>query len=126
MDWEFEKCLSAIPPWFASHRGDLRADHRALLVKASIETKIAQARLCLHTPFGIEAANEPLFRPSARTRLDVATTILSTQKRLAELSRQLSLCNIGDWTIQACGTIGEILYASKDGHCELYLFFSHS
>lgn len=109
LDWELNKHLSSIPETW-DKGGD-----KTELWKALLETRIAQSLLSLHTPFAIEAPREPLFAPSARVRLEVATTILSTQRRLHEMSRRLSLCGLGDWTIQAMGSICQLVYSGDSG-----------
>lgn len=116
LDWELNKQLSAIPAWATSASWDLKTRHKVILWKSLLETKLAQSLLSLHTPFAIEAPKEPLFAPSARTRLEMAAAILSTQQRSYETSRQLSLCNLGDWTIQATGSICQLLYSGDGGH----------
>ena len=116
VDWEFNKHLSQIPSWNGFKSWDRRLEHRIILWKAALENKIAQSLLCLHTPFAIEAAVEPLFVPSARARLDVATNILATQRRLHGMSIQLSLCCLGDWTIQAAASVCQLLYTGDGRH----------
>ena len=116
MDWEFNKHLSQIPEWNMFGSWDLGLAQRVITWKATLENKIAQGLLALHTPFAIEAPVEPLFVPSGRARLEVATMILSTQKRLHDMSMQLSLCCLGDWTIQAAASVCQLLYAGGDGH----------
>ncbi|PLB52775.1 putative C6 transcription factor [Aspergillus steynii IBT 23096] len=114
MDWELSRNLSNIPFWSTSGVEDVQTQHKITLIKALLETKIGQSLLSIHTPFAIEAQREPLFAPSARSRLEVATMILVTQRRLYETSRQLSLCNIGDWTMQAYCSICQLLHAGNE------------
>lgn len=109
MDWEFNRHLSSIPAWPMSE--DTRGKHKVKLVKALLETRIGQSLLCIHTPFAVEAQKEPLFAPSARARLEVATMMLSTQRQLHETSKQLSLSNMGDWTLHACCSVLQLLHA---------------
>lgn len=109
MDWEFNRHLSAIPAWAISDE-DIQMQQKIKLAKAALETRIGQTLLCIHTPFAVET-QEPLFAPSARARLEAATMMLSTQRQLHETSRQLSLSNMGDWTLQACCSVCQLLHA---------------
>ncbi|THC90867.1 hypothetical protein EYZ11_009665 [Aspergillus tanneri] len=118
MDWELNRYLSNIPSWSTSNVEDSQAQHKIVLIKAMLETKIGQSLLSIHTPFAIEAQRESLFAPSARTRLEVATMILTTQRQLYERSQQLSLCNLGDWTMQAYCSVCQLLHAECNGQCE--------
>lgn len=116
IDWELNKHLSQIPDWKTSEAWDPETRQKVILWKALLENIMNQNFLSLHTPFAIETPREPLFTPSARARLEVATTLLSTQRRLHGMSKQLSLCNLGDWTTQAIATVCHVLYSS-DGEC---------
>ncbi|KAJ5111236.1 hypothetical protein N7532_001771 [Penicillium argentinense] len=113
LDWELSRHISRIPAWSVSDANDLVAQHKVALWKAMIETKLAQSLISIHTPFAIEARRESLFVPSARSRLDAAVSILTTQKRLYETSQPLSLCMLGEWTIQAYITICQILHSGN-------------
>lgn len=110
LDWELSQQLSRIPQWATTDANDLITQHKATLWKATIETKLAQNLLSIHTPFAIESRREPLFSPSARSRLDAAAMILSTQKRLHDTSKPLSLCVLGEWTLQAYISICQVLH----------------
>lgn len=116
IDWELNKHLSQIPDWKTSEAWDPETRQKVVLWKALLENIMNQNFLSLHTPFAIETPREPLFTPSARARLEVATTLLSTQRRLHGMSKQLSLCNLGDWTTQAIATVCHVLYSSN-GEC---------
>ncbi|OJJ48670.1 hypothetical protein ASPZODRAFT_93608 [Penicilliopsis zonata CBS 506.65] len=116
MDWEFNKHLAAIPKWAQAEMGDLLKQRKLLVWKTLSETRMSQALLCLHTPFAIESAKVPLFVPSEQARLTAATNILSSHKRLQDSSKSLALCSMGDWTIQACGSICQSLYASSNSN----------
>lgn len=111
MDWELGRYLSKIPTWSMSDADDFQTQHKVILLKALLETKIGHILLSLHTPFAIEASREPLFIPSARARMEAATMLLSTQRRLHETARSLSLCNTGDWTMQAFCSVCQLLHA---------------
>ncbi|KAJ5469678.1 hypothetical protein N7539_009296 [Penicillium diatomitis] len=111
LDWELSRHLSQIPRWDHTGASDLVKQHKVALWKAAIETKLAQTLLSTHTPFAIESQREPLFAPSARSRLDSATMILSTQKRLFNTSKPLSLCMLGEWTTQALLSVCQVLHA---------------
>lgn len=111
MDWELSKHLSTIPAWETSETDHIATQHKVILLRSLLETRIGQSLLCIHTPFAVEAQKEPVFAPSARARMEVATMVLSTQRRLHETSRVLSLCNMGDWTLQACCSILQLLHA---------------
>ncbi|KAI9370147.1 hypothetical protein BJX61DRAFT_108083 [Aspergillus egyptiacus] len=110
VDWELNRHLSNLPDWKTSEIGNAHKGDKATLVKAMLENKIGLSLLSIHTPFAIEASREPLFAPSARTRLELVTMMLSTQRRLYERSRSLSLCNLGDWTTQAYCSICQLLH----------------
>lgn len=110
LDWELNRYLSRIPPWTTKESIDLVTQHKITLWKAMIETKLAQSLLSIHTPFAIEARREPLFAPSARSRFDAAVLILSTQRHLRETSQPLSLCMLGEWTIQAYISVCQLLH----------------
>ncbi|KAE8153974.1 C6 transcription factor [Aspergillus avenaceus] len=113
MDWELNRYLSKIPSWSAVEGEDLQTHHKVILIKSLLQSKIGHTLLSVHTPFAIEAPRESLFAPSARARMDVATMILSMQRRMHETSRQLSLSNLGDWTMQSYLTICQLLHAGN-------------
>lgn len=115
MDWELGRHLSKIPTWSISDADDLQSQHKVILLKALLETRIGHCLLSLHTPFAIEASEEPLFAPSSRTRMEVAAMLLSTQRRLYETARPLALCNTGDLTMQAFCSICQLLHADAGG-----------
>ncbi|KAB8260197.1 putative C6 transcription factor [Aspergillus pseudonomiae] len=114
LDWELNRYLSQIPSWTVSEDEDLQTQHKVILIRSLLQTKICHSLLSIHTPFAIEAPQETLFAPSARTRLEVATMILSTQRQLHETSRQLSLSILGDWTVQAYCSVCQLLHASTN------------
>ncbi|KAE8351250.1 hypothetical protein BDV28DRAFT_23365 [Aspergillus coremiiformis] len=114
MDWELNRYLSRIPSWTTSEGDDLQTQHKTILIKSLLQAKIGHSILSIHTPFAIEAQKEALFAPSSRTRLEMATMILSTQRRLHETSRQLSLSILGDWTMQAYCSVCQLLHASTN------------
>ncbi|KAL4796899.1 hypothetical protein BDV19DRAFT_67059 [Aspergillus venezuelensis] len=116
LDWELQRHLSKIPNWKTSELGNFQTAEKVTLAKAMLENKIGLSLLSLHTPFAIEAPREPLFAPSGRSRLEIVTLILSTQKRLHEMSRPLSLSNVGDWTVQAYCTICQLLHEEAGNH----------
>ncbi|KAJ5624111.1 hypothetical protein N7510_000420 [Penicillium lagena] len=113
LDWELNRHIARIPAWTALEGIDAVTQHKVSLWKALIETKLAQALLSIHTPFAIEARRESLFVPSARSRMDIASKILSTQRQLHETSRPLSLCLLGEWTLQAYMSICQILHSGE-------------
>ncbi|CAG7937206.1 unnamed protein product [Penicillium nalgiovense] len=113
LDGELNRHLSRIPAWVAADPNDIVAQRKVMLWKGLIETKLCQSLLSVHTPFAIEARRESLFAPSARTRMDAATRILSNQRRLHEISRTLSLCMLGEWTIQAYISICQVLHTTE-------------
>ncbi|KAJ5289031.1 hypothetical protein N7478_002061 [Penicillium angulare] len=115
LDWELTRQVAQIPSWFAPNVTSPATFEKATLWKALIENRLAQTLLSLHTPFAIEAREEALFAPSARSRLDAAVMILSTQRRLHETSPLLSLCVLGECTIQALVTVCQVLH-SLDPH----------
>ena len=113
LDFELHRHLSKVPLWPTTDMDDFQTAHRVILMRALLENKIGHSLLSIHTPFAIEAPKDSLFSPSARVRLEVASMILSTQRRLREISPQLSLCNIGDWTMQAYCTICQLLHQGQ-------------
>lgn len=117
LDWELSQQLSRIPGWTTTESTDLVTRHKITLWKAMIETKLAQSLLSIHTPFALEAQREPLFAPSARSRFDAAMMILSTQRCLHETSRPLSLCMLGEWTIQAYISVCQLLHRLDHPSC---------
>ncbi|KAL4936385.1 hypothetical protein BDV06DRAFT_93831 [Aspergillus oleicola] len=110
LDWELNRHMSKIPNWKISELGNIQIVEKITLAKSMLENKIGLSLLSIHTPFAIEASREPLFAPSARSRLEIVTMMLSTQKRLHETSRSLSLSNVGDWTMQAYCSICQLLH----------------
>lgn len=117
LDWKLSRHLSRIPQWTTTESTDLVTRHKITLWKAVIETKLAQSLLSIHTPFAIEAPWEPLFAPSARSRFDAAVMILSTQRYLHEISQPLSLCMLGEWTIQAYISLCQLLHRLDHQNC---------
>ncbi|CAG8025251.1 unnamed protein product [Penicillium salamii] len=113
LDWELTRCLASIPSWATTEPRDIVTQHKVFLWKALIESKISQSLLSVHTPFAIEARREALFAPSARSRMDAATRILSTQRRMHETSRSLSICTLGEWTIHAYLSICQLLHTTE-------------
>ncbi|KAF4211167.1 hypothetical protein CNMCM8980_002617 [Aspergillus fumigatiaffinis] len=126
LDWELGRYLQKIPAWPTAENDDYQSKNKVTLLKSLLETKIAHSLLSVHTPFAIEAPREPLFALSARSRLEVATLILSNQKRLHETSKQLSLCNFGEWTMQAFCTVCQILHAGSSAHASSPTFLTHT
>ncbi|KAL2831259.1 hypothetical protein BJY01DRAFT_254374 [Aspergillus pseudoustus] len=110
LDWELNRHLSKIPNWKVSELGSVQTADKVILTQAMLENKLGISLLSIHTPFAIEASRDPLFAPSARTRLELVTMMVSTQRRLHERSRSLSLCNLGDWTVQAFCSICQLLH----------------
>ncbi|KAJ0426287.1 putative C6 transcription factor [Aspergillus carlsbadensis] len=110
LDWELNRHLSRIPNWKVSELGSTQAADKVILTQAMLENKLGLSLLSIHTPFSIEASRDPLFAPSSRARLELVTMMLSTQKRLHERSRFLSLSNLGDWTVQASCSICQLLH----------------
>ncbi|PYH98263.1 hypothetical protein BO71DRAFT_371435 [Aspergillus ellipticus CBS 707.79] len=121
MDHDLNRFLSKIPVWPVSDVDDVQTAHRIVLSRALLENKIGHSLLSIHTPFAIEAPRGSLFAPSARARLEAASMILSTQRRLREMSQQLSLCNMGDWTMQAYCTICQLLHEGQSGGSSICL-----
>jgi hypothetical protein len=121
LDAELNRHLSRIPSWATVDPNDIATQHKVILWKGLIETKLSQTLLSVHTPFAIEARRESLFAPSARTRMDAATRILTTQRRLHEISRTLSLCLLGEWTIHAYISICQLLHTTESDTCKCFL-----
>ncbi|KAJ5885243.1 hypothetical protein N7495_009753 [Penicillium taxi] len=110
LNWELSRHIAQIPTWNTTD-ADLVTHQKVILRKAMIETKLAQSLLSVHTPFAIEAGREVLFAPSARSCLDAAVMILSTQKRMYETSQALSLCMVGEWTLHSFISVCQALHA---------------
>ncbi|KAL5337354.1 hypothetical protein BJX70DRAFT_249488 [Aspergillus crustosus] len=115
LDWELNQILSQIPKW-EINASNIQMEDKVTLTKAMLENKIGLSLLSVHTPFAIEASRESLFAPSARSRLELVTMMLSTQRRLHERSRTLSLRNLGDWTVQAYCSICQLLHEGAANH----------
>ncbi|KAJ5711734.1 hypothetical protein N7488_005890 [Penicillium malachiteum] len=111
LDWELTRHLSQIPAWLSAEANGPLAQQKVALWKSLMEIKLAQSLLSVHTPFAIEARREALFAPSARSRLDAAVMILSVQRRLHETAPLLSLCALGEWTLQAYMSICQVLHS---------------
>lgn len=114
LDWELSRHFSRIPVWSVSEPNDYASQLKVTLWKSMIETRLSQSLLSIHTPFAIEAHREALFAPSARSRLDAAVRILTTQKRVYEISQPLTICMLGEWTVQAYISICQLLYLAKE------------
>ncbi|KAL1968192.1 hypothetical protein VTN77DRAFT_2027 [Rasamsonia byssochlamydoides] len=114
LEWELGRFQASLPTWPAAPSSQL--NHKLILWRALLETKLAQGLLAIHTPFAIEANKDPLFEPSSRARLEVATVILSRQLRLHEISMRLSFSHLSDSTLQASLSILQHLYAAKTGY----------
>lgn len=120
LDCELSRELSRIPAWVISDVTDPIIQQKITLWKAMIETKLAQSLLSIHTPFAIEARREPLFAPSARSRMDAAVMILSMQRRVHETSPPLSQCMLGEWTHQAFVSVCQLLYGLDPQSSKFY------
>lgn len=121
LDGELNRHLSRIPAWATTDPNDIVTQQKVILWKALIETKLSQSLLSIHTPFAIEARRETLFAPSARSRIDAATRILSTQRRLHEISRPLSLSMLGEWTLHAYISVCQLLHTTESSTSRLTL-----
>ncbi|KAJ5780576.1 hypothetical protein N7457_005736 [Penicillium paradoxum] len=113
LDGELTRHLSRIPGWVTGDPNDIVLQQKVTLWKALIETKLSQCLLSVHTPFAIESRREPLFASSARSRMDAAVRILSTQRRLHDISRPLSLCMLGEWTLHAYISVCQLLHTTE-------------
>jgi hypothetical protein len=120
LDWELNRHLSRIPTWATTESNDVVTKQKVILWKALIETKLAQALLSVHTPFAIEARRESLFAPSERSRMDAAIRILSTQRRLHEMSRPLSLCLFGEWTLHAYISVCQLMHSTESDNSKSF------
>ncbi|KAL1981751.1 hypothetical protein VTN96DRAFT_2178 [Rasamsonia emersonii] len=114
LEWELGRFHASLPTWPAA--SDSQLNHKLILWRALLETKLGQGLLAIHTPFAIEANEDPLFEPSSRARLEVATVILSRQLRLHEISMRLSFSHLSDSTLQASLSILQHLYATRTGY----------
>jgi hypothetical protein len=123
LDGELTRHLSWIPAWVTPDTSNVVTEQKVILWKSLIETKLSQSLLSIHTPFAIEARREALFAPSARSRMDSAIRILSIQRQVHEISRPLSLCMLGEWTLHAYITICQLLHTTQSNTSEFPLQF---
>ncbi|QGA19506.1 hypothetical protein EYB26_007195 [Talaromyces marneffei] len=114
LEWELGRFQASLPLWPPSTDRDI--SHKLTLWSAVLETKLGQALLAIHTPFAIEVNDDPLFEPSSRARLEVATVILSRHLKLHETSARLSFGYSADSTVQACFSILQHLFARRTGY----------
>lgn len=114
LEWELGRFQASLPVWQATT--DREISHKLTLWSAVLETKLGQALLAIHTPFAIEANDDPLFEPSSRARLEVATVILSRHLKLHETSARLSFGHSADSTVQACFSVLQHLFARRTGY----------
>ncbi|RAO66923.1 uncharacterized protein BHQ10_002935 [Talaromyces amestolkiae] len=114
LEWELGRFQASLPHWQAT--ADREISHKLTLWSAVLETKLGQALLAIHTPFAIEANDDPLFEPSSRARLEVATVILSRHLKLHETSARLSFGHSADSTVQACFSVLQHLFARRTGY----------
>jgi hypothetical protein len=114
LEWELGRFQASLPVWQVTT--DREISHKLTLWSAVLETKLGQALLAIHTPFAIEANDDPLFEPSSRARLEVATVILSRHLKLHETSARLSFGHSADSTVQACFSVLQHLFARRTGY----------
>jgi hypothetical protein len=114
LEWELGRFQASLPIWPTAP--DAQTNHKLILWRALLETKLGQGLLAIHTPFAIESNEDPLFEPSSRARLEVATVILSRQLRLHEMSMRLSFGHLSDSTLQASLSVLQHLYATRTGY----------
>ncbi|EED15333.1 C6 transcription factor, putative [Talaromyces stipitatus ATCC 10500] len=114
IEWELGRFQASLPTWQATT--DTEISHKLTLWSAVLETKLGQALLAIHTPFAIEANEDPLFEPSSRARLEVATVILSRHLKLHETSARLSFGHSADSTVQASFSVLQHLFARRTGY----------
>lgn len=112
LDWELRRFQSSLPSWPTASDSTV-ANAKSIFCKAVLETKLDQALLALHTPFAVEAHDDPLFEPSSRARLDVAILLVSRQLDLHEMSPRMCMGNFSDSTMQACLSILQHIYSAK-------------
>jgi Fungal specific transcription factor domain/Fungal Zn(2)-Cys(6) binuclear cluster domain len=113
LEWEIGRLQANIPSWPTT--ADKEISHKLTLWNAMLETKLGQALLAIHTPFAIEAPKDPLFAPSSRSRLEVATVILSRHLKLHETSARLSFGHSADSIVQAAFSVLQHLFARRPG-----------
>ncbi|KAH8693920.1 putative C6 transcription factor [Talaromyces proteolyticus] len=114
LEWELGCFQAGLPLWPTPT--DQQTNHKVTLARAFLETKLGQWLLAIHTPFAIEANEDPLFESSSRARLEAATLILSRQLKLHETSIRLSFAHLSDSVAQASVSILQHLYASRTGY----------
>ncbi|KAJ5566001.1 hypothetical protein N7535_007639 [Penicillium sp. DV-2018c] len=115
LDAELNRQLSRIPTWVTPDSSNVTSGQKAVWWKSLIEIKISQSLLSIHTPFAIEARAEALFAPSARSLMDSAIRILSIQRLVHQVSQQLSLRMLGEWTMHAYLAICHLLHPARSG-----------
>lgn len=114
LEWELGRFQASLPVWQSS-TADREISHKLSLWSAVLETKLGQALLAIHTPFAIEANTDPLFEPSSRARLEIATVILSRHLKLHETSIPLSFGHPADGTMQAALSVLQHIFAKRSG-----------
>lgn len=113
LEWEVNCLQAGLPVWPVT--ADLQTNQKIDLARAYLETKLDQGLLSLHTPFAVEANEDPLFEPSARTRLEAATQILARQLKFQDTSPTLSTAHLSDSVIQSALSVLQHLHTARNG-----------
>ncbi|QKX62925.1 uncharacterized protein TRUGW13939_10093 [Talaromyces rugulosus] len=113
LEWELSCLQAGLPVWPAI--ADQQTNQKISLARAYIETKLDQGLLAIHTPFAVEANEDPLFEPSARMCLEAAAQILSRQLKFQETSPQLSTAHLSDSVIQSAMSVLQHLHSTRIG-----------
>jgi hypothetical protein len=118
-EWEIVSFRDQIPEWARAGLENPNVGHKVLLGQSLLESKFSQILLAMNTPLAVKASEEPMFAPSSRMRLQVATAVLARHHRLHEISTRLALCQYSDLIIQACLSILHDMYTSESGFSKL-------
>jgi hypothetical protein len=113
LEWELSCLQAGLPVWPVI--ADQQTNQKISLARAYIETKLDQGLLSIHTPFAVEANEDPLFEPSARMCLEAAAQILSRQLKFQETSPQLSTAHLSDSVIQSAMSVLQHLHSTRIG-----------
>ncbi|CRG88160.1 hypothetical protein PISL3812_05187 [Talaromyces islandicus] len=114
LEWEVNCLRAGLPVWPPT--ADQQTNQKINFARACLETKLDQGLLSLHTPFAVEANEDPLFEPSARTRLEAATQILSRQLKFQGTSPPLSTAHLSDSVIQSAMSVLQHLHTTRIGY----------
>lgn len=113
LEWELTCLRADLPVW--PEIADQQTNQKISLARGRLETKLDQALLSIHTPFAVEANEDPLFEPSARICLEAAAQILARQLKFHETSPPLSTAHLSDSVIQSAMSVLQHLHSTRTG-----------